>query len=53
VTTDLSTHKGDSTNPHGVTKAQVKLGYVENKKLIMEVSDDGKTLSTSYRASGA
>lgn len=29
----LTTHIGDTTNPHGVTKAQVSLGNVENTKL--------------------
>ena len=29
----LSTHTNDTANPHGVTKAQVSLGNVENTKL--------------------
>ena len=38
---DLNTHKQDTSNPHGVTKAQVGLGNVDN------TSDMNKPISTA------
>lgn len=39
----LATHKSDNTNPHGVTKAQVGLGNVDN------TSDADKPISTAQQ----
>lgn len=41
VTTNLSTHINDKSNPHGVTKSQVGLGNVDN------TSDANKPVSTA------
>lgn len=41
--TALNTHKADNTNPHGVTKAQVGLGNVDN------TSDANKPVSTAQK----
>ena len=41
VVQDLTLHKADKANPHGVTKAQVGLGNVDN------TSDANKPVSTS------
>ena len=41
VKTDLNTHTSDKQNPHGVTKAQVGLGNVDN------TSDANKPVSTA------
>ena len=46
----FNSHTTRSDNPHSVNQKQVGLEFVENKRLIMNVSDDGKTLSTTYKA---
>ena len=51
--TTLSTHVGDSTgNPHGVTKAQVGLGNVENYKAVSVVASQGLTDAEKVAARG-
>lgn len=43
-TVELTTHTGNKNNPHGVTKAQVGLGNVDN------TSDANKPLSTAQKS---
>lgn len=51
--TTLSTHVGDTTgNPHGVTKAQVGLGNVENHKAVSVVASQGLTNAEKVAARG-
>lgn len=47
--TSISNHLSSKSNPHGVTKAQVDLGNVENKACDTSVTKD----STNYITSGA
>lgn len=42
---DLATHKGDKSNPHGVTKSQVGLGNVDNVKQASKAEFDSHVLS--------
>jgi hypothetical protein len=51
--TTLSAHVGDTTgNPHGVTKAQVGLGNVENNKAVSVVASQGLTDAEKVAARG-
>jgi len=51
--TTLSAHVGDTTgNPHGVTKAQVGLGNVENYKAVSVVASQGLTDAEKVAARG-
>lgn len=51
--TTLSTHVGDTTgNPHGVTKAQVGLGNVENYRAVSVVASQGLTDAEKVAARG-
>ena len=51
--TTLSTHVGDTTgNPHGVTKAQVGLGNVENYKAVSVVASQVLTDAEKVAARG-
>lgn len=43
-TADLTTHTGSKSNPHGVTKAQVGLGNVDN------TADANKPVSAAQKA---
>ena len=43
---DLTTHKGDKSNPHGVTKDQVGLGNVDNVKQASKVEFDSHVGNT-------
>lgn len=42
---DLTAHKGDKSNPHGVTKSQVGLGNVDNVKQASKAEFDSHVLS--------
>lgn len=44
INSSLASHKADNTNPHGVTKAQIGLGNVDN------TSDLNKPISTATQA---
>ncbi len=49
--TVVSSHTNDKTNPHGVTKAQVGLGSVENKSsatIRAEITSDNVTTALGY-----
>ena len=46
--TPLNTHKGDTTNPHNVTKTQVGLGNVENYPVATQTEAENGVSSTRY-----
>ena len=48
---DLTTHKGDKSNPHGVTKSQVGLGNVDNVKQASKIEFDSHVGNPGKQAS--
>lgn len=45
---DFELHKADKNNPHGVTKAQVGLGNVQNYGMATKAEAEAGTVSTKY-----
>lgn len=45
---DLDAHVGDTNNPHGVTKAQVGLGNVQNYGIATQAEAEAGTVSNKY-----
>lgn len=50
VSGDLTAHEGDTNNPHGVTKAQVGLGSVQNYGMSTQAQAEAGTATNVYVA---
>ena len=48
VRTALQSHEANRNNPHGVTKAQVGLGNVENYLIATQAQAEAATINTAY-----